>query len=297
MEKPDLSVVIPTYQGANRVVRTLGCLSTQVFKSFEVIVVVDGSTDGTYEMLIGMSWPFHITIINQSNKGRAGARNVGVVAARADYIVFLDDDLAFDDLMLTRYDTLIGAGHSIVAGAVYPVESKEHAEFLAYSQYLNAKWSNGVLERGNLKIPFFMAANAMFERAVFVDLGMFDERLRDAEDFDLATKIFKRELPIFFEPDIIAGHHITSGFVSYVRRLIEYEKAKHALVEVNLDAAKFLTFKEPEGGKKFLYTTFASKLWIRTMDWGILRIFPKPFRFRLYDFLLTAYMRKKSRTP
>ncbi len=88
MEVPKLSVVIPTYQGAKRIGSMLKCLSEQVFKDFEAIVVVDGSTDGTYELLQGMSWSFPMNIINQTNKGRAGARNSGALAARSPMVVF-----------------------------------------------------------------------------------------------------------------------------------------------------------------------------------------------------------------
>lgn len=295
MTNPKVSVVIPTYQGVRRIVRTLNCLSTQSFKDFEAIVVVDGSTDGTYETLTGISWLFPINIINQANKGRAGARNSGVLAARSEIIVFLDDDLIFDERLLARYYELVNAGHSIVAGAVYPVESERHAEFLAYSRYLNKKWSNGVLERGNLKAPFFMAANAMFKRSVFVELGMFDQRLRDAEDFDLAIKAFENGLSIFFEPDALAGHHLHSSFLIYAERLAEYGKAKHALLGLNPWAGKYMHIANPTGLKSFIYNLFAWRFFVWCIDLGFFRLLPRGFRYRVYDFLLTAYSRKRSK--
>ncbi len=158
------------------------------FQDFEAIVVVDGSTDGTYELLQGMTWSFPMNIINQANKGRAGARNSGAMAARSPMVVFFDDDILFDNKQLERFNTLAKAGHVIVGGTVYPVESTAHNDFLAYSRYLDAKWSKGVLERGPMKTPFLIAANSMVKRSVFLELGMFDERLRDAEDLDFAVK-------------------------------------------------------------------------------------------------------------
>ena len=294
MEVPKLSVVIPTYQGVKRVGSVLECLSAQVFRDFEAVVVVDGSTDGTYELLSGMSWSFPMNIINQVNKGRAGARNSGALAARSPMVVFLDDDVLFDDKQLGRFSDLADAGHAIVGGTVYPVESADHAEFLTYSRYLDKKWSKGVLERGPMKTPFLIAANSMVKRSVFVDLGMFDERLRDAEDLDFAIRAFEKNIAIYFEPDIIVGHHLKTSFLDYGKRLAEYDKARRALLTINPSAGKYIGVMRSHGAKSFLYDLFASSFWLKMIDIGLFSLVPLTLRYRLYDFLLTANARKLS---
>lgn len=294
MEVPKISVVVPTYQGAKRIVSMLECLLAQEFRDFETIVVVDGSTDGTYELLQGMSWSIPIKIINQANRGRAGARNSGAKAARSPMVVFLDDDILFDDKLLGRFNALADAGHVIVGGSVYPVESARHDEFLTYSHYLNEKWSKGVLERGPLKTPFLNAANSMVKRSVFMDLGMFDERLRDAEDFDLAVRAFEKNIAIFFEPDLIAGHRLKTNFLEYSKRMAEYDTARRALLPINPSAGKYVSVMKNSGAKASFYRLFASPLFLKAIDKGFFRPIPRVLRFRLYDFLLTAYSKKLS---
>ena len=88
------SVVIPTYNRANLLPKTLDSVFAQTFKNYEVIVVDDGSTDGTQDYL---KWSENrITVLTQPNRGPGAARNLGVRHAKGEYIAFLDsDDLWF----------------------------------------------------------------------------------------------------------------------------------------------------------------------------------------------------------
>src|SRR4051812_683556 len=71
------SIIIPTFQRREVVLASVQALSASKFKSFEVIVVVDGSTDGTADALRSLHCPFPITVIEQPNSGAAAARNRG----------------------------------------------------------------------------------------------------------------------------------------------------------------------------------------------------------------------------
>ena len=90
-----ISVVIPTYQRRTSIQRALDALGRQTLPAteFEVIVPIDGSDDGTKEMLDGFQAPFRLTAIWQPNQGRAAARNAGTRLANGELIVFLDDDM------------------------------------------------------------------------------------------------------------------------------------------------------------------------------------------------------------
>src|SRR4051794_33250117 len=94
MTAPSFSVVIPTYQRKDVVcdaVRALGKLMYDTH--FEVIVVVDGSTDGTAPALRQLGCRFPLRVIEQENGGAAHARNTGAAAATGDILLFLDDDM------------------------------------------------------------------------------------------------------------------------------------------------------------------------------------------------------------
>src|SRR5690349_14383580 len=92
---PRVSVVIPTYQRRLSVERTLQALSAQTMPAdqFEVVVSIDGSMDGTREMLDACRTPYTLVAQWQRNRGRAAACNRGVALARGDVIVLLDDDM------------------------------------------------------------------------------------------------------------------------------------------------------------------------------------------------------------
>jgi glycosyltransferase involved in cell wall biosynthesis len=84
------SVVVPTYNRVSTLRRTLDALAAQDYSGFEIIVVDDGSTDGTKQM-ISSTFP-QVRYLYQSNRGPASARNTGIRAATGDIVAFTDDD-------------------------------------------------------------------------------------------------------------------------------------------------------------------------------------------------------------
>jgi glycosyltransferase involved in cell wall biosynthesis len=89
-DRPQFSVVIPTYNRAKILHRSLESIFSQTYPPAEIIVVNDGSADDTREVLA--SYGERIQAINQPNAGLSGARNTGIKAATSEWIVFLDDD-------------------------------------------------------------------------------------------------------------------------------------------------------------------------------------------------------------
>jgi len=97
---PWVSVIIPVYNGVATVAEAIDSALAQTFKDFEVIVVDDGSTDATPELLL--RYADRIKVICQSNRGAAAARNVGVAASGGEYLAFLDCDDIWAPTMLAR---------------------------------------------------------------------------------------------------------------------------------------------------------------------------------------------------
>src|SRR4051794_8981691 len=102
---PKLSVVIATYNRRDLLLRTLESLAQQTLPrhEFEVLVVVDGSTDDTVERLRLKKTPAALRIFEQQNRGQAAARNVGIREALAPVILFLDDDITCSPTLLAEH--------------------------------------------------------------------------------------------------------------------------------------------------------------------------------------------------
>lgn len=89
MEKPEVTVVIPVYNGEKYINETLESVLAQEYRSFEIIVVDDGSTDGSAEVVTSYK---SVRYLHQRNQGVAVARNVGISSALGNFIAFLDQD-------------------------------------------------------------------------------------------------------------------------------------------------------------------------------------------------------------
>src|SRR5260370_24652309 len=87
-----VSVVIPAYRHRDFVLATLDSVFSQAFTDYEVIVINDGSSDDTTELLRPLAASGHIRYFEQANAGQATSRNRGIHAARGEFIALLDDD-------------------------------------------------------------------------------------------------------------------------------------------------------------------------------------------------------------
>lgn len=115
---PQVSVIIPTYNRKDWLVDTLQSLAEQTLPAscFEVVVVDDGSVDGT-DAVQNRSFPFRLHYIHQTNQGDAQARNVGAQWSKSDILVFLDDDIVVAaNYLCTLVMALVDRPRRIVAG-------------------------------------------------------------------------------------------------------------------------------------------------------------------------------------
>jgi GT2 family glycosyltransferase len=184
---PLFSVVVPTYNRLPLLAAALDSVWRQTLADYEVIVVDDGSTDGTREWLAEQAT--RVRVCRQENKGPGAARNLGAGAARGRYIVFLDsDDLWFPWTLATYADVLAdGAKPTSIAAALLefsepreltgigpaPMCLARHGDFLAAG-------ANGVFVGSNMLIV---------ERRALLDCGGFVTDRLNAEDHDLMLRL------------------------------------------------------------------------------------------------------------
>ena len=121
---PDVSVVVPTYNRRASVDRLLRALAEQTYPSerFEVLVIDDGSTDGTADHVRLLRPQYELRLLMQAHQGPAEARNLGVAMAAAPLILFLDDDVVPDpNLMALHVATHAAEGPAaVVIGPMSP---------------------------------------------------------------------------------------------------------------------------------------------------------------------------------
>jgi len=115
---PRYSIVVPTYNGAGTVEHTLSSCFAQTFENFEVIVVDDGSSDNTLEVLDRISDP-RLVVVSQENAGPAAARNSGMQKAQGEYIAFLDsDDVWYPDFLQQAEDAYSQNANQLLYGQI-----------------------------------------------------------------------------------------------------------------------------------------------------------------------------------
>src|SRR5438552_14845568 len=102
---PSTSVIIPTFNRRDMLVKALDSVAAQTYRDFEIIVVDDGSTDGT-DQLFARGRFENLTYLRQSNRGPSAARNAAASMATSEYLAFLDDD---DEFLPTKLELQIRA--------------------------------------------------------------------------------------------------------------------------------------------------------------------------------------------
>ena len=206
--QPKLSVIIPLYNKAPYVRKALGSVLAQTYTDFELIVVDDGSTDGSSEIAeqfiderlkvkdsnnsiaetnaYNLS-PINYKLIRQANAGVAAARNNGVAQANGDYLAFLDADDWWEPTYLERMAQLIAdypdAG-LYASNYVYYKPGKTHVALNMPTGYIN--YPKAYYESGAMPVT---SITAIIPRNVYEGMGGFPIGIKLGEDFLLWAKI------------------------------------------------------------------------------------------------------------
>ena len=270
-----VSVIIPTYNGARRIMRVLEALRAQTTPGFEVVVVIDGSTDDTAERVEeARSWFERIRVIRQENAGRAAVRNRGAAEASEDLLVFLDDDMhpapGCVDAHVAHHTLHPG---SLVSGTQYEVDGPEETSFTRFRARLRRQW-DAPLRQIHGPLPFerlhMTAANFSIERAVFERLGGFDPRLNDGEDLVLLHQAHRAGVPIFYSESAYATHHDEATCRGFVNRLRQYHAAREKVLELHpeLGDVVHLPMRDQGLGRKVFYALASRPSMVHWIDRG-----------------------------
>lgn len=205
-----VSVIVPTYNRRDRLARLLARLEAiaQGGTPFEVIVAVDGATDGTREMLAALAPRFTLRVLEQANAGPASARNHAIRAARGDLLLFLDDDVEPAAGLIERHlDIHRRDEHAVVIGPMLPPPGRKLAPWLAWEAATLQKQYDAMVAGFWAPTPRqFYTANASVRREQALAAGGFDERFRRAEDVEFAYRLSDAGLRFYFVPEAVVLH-------------------------------------------------------------------------------------------
>jgi glycosyltransferase involved in cell wall biosynthesis len=202
-----VSVVVPAYERADVVGRAIDSALAQTVADIEVVVVDDGSSDGTRDVVEGYDDDRVRSLAHDTNRGVSAARNTGFDAATGDYVAFLDCDVATAGL--SRLGRLAGVVSETLFRSGTPREGgRELAESL-------------------LSMQVFMGPGStlLVERAVLSRTGGFDEGLSIYEDWDLVLRVLS-EGKLAYVDEPLAVTHFTGdapaeAYVENDRRYLE----------------------------------------------------------------------------
>ena len=177
-----VSIVIPCYNNAGTLTEAVQSCVDQMYRNLEIIIINDGSTDGTEEIIDSLTKKFiHVKAYSQDNLGPSKARNFGASLATGTYIVFLDADDRFAPTFVK--DCLEIFQKNIKVDIVYSRVEKFEAE--------NGIW---ILPDYSLEAILFgncFPISSMVSLEKFKTIGMFDENLQHAEDWEMWIRMTK----------------------------------------------------------------------------------------------------------
>lgn len=193
MRCPPVSAIVPTWNRAGLVGRAIDSILAQTYRPMEIIVVDDGSTDNTPEVLA--SYGDSIKVIRQENRGVSAARNAGIRASLGELIAFLDsDDTWWPEKTAVQVEIIEAAGSEVVCCLA---NSFQH---WVAGRVENTFENNGFRPgppRGILENPveilltrfLLFNQNVLVRRASLLKAGLFDEKLHILEDYRLALSM------------------------------------------------------------------------------------------------------------
>jgi len=187
-----VSVIIPTFNRARKVVRAISSVLYQTFTDYEIIVVDDGSTDGT-EDVIAQFRP-HIKYLSHSkNSGVSAARNTGIKASQSSLIAFLDSDDYWLPEKLSLQKAFFIQNPESVACQTEEIWIRSGIRINPRKRHLKP---SGDIFEPSLKLCLVSPSAVMLKRSLLNEVGLFDEDLPVCEDYDLWLRISCRN-PIY----------------------------------------------------------------------------------------------------
>ncbi len=263
-----VSVIIPTYNRINYLQIAIESVLGQIYKNYELIVIDDGSTDSTREV-IREKYGDKVIYIWQENQGESSARNHGVSIAKGEYIAFLDsDDIWHPNKLLTQVSAL---NNSDNRGAVLAYSSGWVIDENGYSirsEPVGVEKSGQKLDIDDLRVGpkiFGPASNMLIKSNYIKEIGGFDATIRFGEDWDLVIHLRSKGYFVYINQPLfyIRIHGNSQQGIPQAQLLSIYLQDMLTIVQKN---AHLLFFGDPVGLNKR-----QAKIYEKVAAWSFVR--------------------------
>ncbi len=228
-----VSVIIPTFNRANYICETIDSVLSQTYKDYEIIVVDDGSTDNTKEVI--SKYNEKIRYFYQENKGVSAARNYAISNAKGEYVAFLDDDDIWLQNKLEKQIDVLDKNPDLgfVCSDTYVIDGS--------GKIINL-WKRGIHNHETFEslyeADFTFTLTVVARRRCLEEVGFFDETLSISQDYDLWLRLAKK----------YAFKHIGSPLAKYRLHAknvsMDYDARfqQHRIIEKKPEIAKGISF-------------------------------------------------------
>ncbi|WP_159522024.1 glycosyltransferase family 2 protein [Sunxiuqinia indica] len=290
------SIVIPLYNKSHTIERTLGSVLHQSFKDYEIIIVNDGSTDNSVEVIRGFTSDPRIRIIEQENGGVSVARNKGIKEANYEYIAFLDGDDDWAPLYLETISKAIEMypeSGMISCAGYYKNEVTKNTKRRVAEKYADQIKVINYFENPHV---FSHTSATVVTRKLCIDLGGFPEGLNKNEDYVL---FFSAAL---VAPTVYCGFPLSYYYGNVKGQLTTINEKNSYTSEIDVCTRMNITYKlwHKVGRKNKLFKVFLKyelrhimltalkardfkmiDVYLSNLEDGVIKLFPF-FEFKSY---------------
>lgn len=235
-----ISIIIPTYNRAELLENSVLSAIRQTYKETEILIVDDGSTDNTQDVVKKIQTKFPQKTIRyikqEQNQGPAVARNTGITESLGEYIAFLDSDDAWMEDKLSKQMKALEASREDTAMVYceYIYHDIHGEEGISPSRELKPEIKSGNMLLSLLVIPMIGTPTMLIKKKCLLDVGMFDVTLRSLEDYELSLRIAKRYKIVFLAEPLMHVYARRESVSFQVQHVLETRAKIIATYEMEL---------------------------------------------------------------
>ena len=217
-ESPLVSIIIPNYNYGQYIAEAIDSALNQTYQPVEVIVVDDGSTDNSRDII--NSYGQTIKAIFQTNHGPSVARNAGIAISKGDYIIFLDaDDVLLPDAAQHLWQGFLADPQcGVIFGTAVLIDTHSnftamHTNEVRYFSYEEFLFKN-----------YILTPEAMVKKEILNEIGYFNPNILQCEDYDLWLRIAQKNVIKHIDKTVVQVQKHAASFSANTIRLLTWER-------------------------------------------------------------------------